>query len=154
MKITLALAAALFLSHAHAAPPAPQEGLFAWSHEVTFLGDFSARECREAEGRWVNGLCTVPVSDVVLVERAAPGAWAVRVDTITTNGRSCELKGTASADGQDLVAVSGAGEGCRLRLSFPGEGKVSVRRLEEAACSELCASSQGLDIEEARRVRR
>lgn len=154
MKIALTLTAVAATVAAVPAFADAREGLYARSHEVTFLGDFSARECREAEGRWVNGLCTVPVSDIVLVEKASPTSWAVRVDTITTNGRNCELKGTASADGQHLVAVSGAGEGCRLRLSFPGEGKVSVRRLEESACSELCASSHGLDIEEARRVRR
>lgn len=151
MKLSSALIAFLLSTPAMAAPA---EGLYAYSHEVTFLGDFSARECRENEGRWEDGHCTVPVSDVVLVEKTEAGSWAVRVDTITTNGRSCELKGTAAEVSGELVAVSGAGEGCRVRLSFGREGAVSVSRLEPAACSDLCGSDQGLDVLEARRIRR
>ncbi len=153
MKYLFAFAAFLHSIPSLALAPDPREGLFAYAHTISFLGEFSGRECREAEGVWVEGHCRVPVSDYVILERAHPDQWNVRVDTVTTNGRSCELSGTAvAASENDLVAVSGAGEGCRLRLSFQGKS-IGVKKIDPAACADLCGSNEGLEILEAKKLR-
>lgn len=150
MKASLALLTiACFATPSVHAAPAP--GLYAWSHEISFTGDYSARDCRENQGRWVNGYCRVPASDYVVLEKK-PEGFLVSVDTITTNGHTCALKGTAVQRGDDLIAVSGAGEGCRLALRAEGNG-LSVARIEQAACEALCASTTGLEISHARKLR-
>jgi hypothetical protein len=162
MKTLTFLSALSFLVPALAL--AGGEGLYAYAHEIGFGGGYTKKACLKEKGRWENGACYLPTSDLVTLSKSESD-WSVEVNTIRTNGKDCVFQGKAKEiSGHELLAVMESEENwegpqpvptvCELKVTFLDPNTLKVEKLDARKCEYICASMVGLDVPKAVRVHR
>lgn len=158
-----------FFSAASLAAESPQ-GNFVFHHDVAFGGGYTEKTCRKEKGTWKDGACYFGTADMVTVAREPNAEWNVKVETIRTNGRTCEFVGRAKAvsrnellasmDSEEVIRGNGPDEyiyvptQCELKITYIDENTIQVRKLDHQKCEYICAYASGLEVPAAKRFRR